>query len=303
MDELTNSRFGLITYKPQISYPSLTDDFLTIILPKLKQKCNFFLWAVEDDDTPMRHIHIFLKLNKNEEKKQKIKQNYLDFKAMKDFLSHSIKHCEGNSHQIDHPLLTQDLHHHMDRLGYCMKQNPRRWGCEGISDEIITQCVKLHHANEKVKPTTEEDWDLLTPKNVYTKLPHIFKTKNIDPYGHDFLYHCSINNIGLANISVKQLKIAYTQLKIKSIYKDEEKKHNLSNLKESLNQEMDWEDFEHKNFQNTDTQMLNEKNSELSVAQKKIDDMKKRIISLESGNIHYRSKIQELEKIIKDNGL
>ena len=45
MEELANSRFGLITYKPQISYPSLTDDFLTIILPKLKQKCNFFYGA------------------------------------------------------------------------------------------------------------------------------------------------------------------------------------------------------------------------------------------------------------------
>ena len=42
MDVFKHNRFTLITYRPQVSYSSLTDDFLTIILPKIKQKCNFF---------------------------------------------------------------------------------------------------------------------------------------------------------------------------------------------------------------------------------------------------------------------
>ena len=250
----------------------------------------------------MRHIHIFLKVKDTELKEAKIKQNYLNFKAMKDFLSHAQKQCECTHRQLTCPLLTPpDLHHHMDRLGYCMKQNPRRWGCVGMDDQLITECVKLHWANEKVKPTTEEDWDLITPKNVYTKLPHIFKTKNIDPYAPNFLHNCSIQNIGLANITPKQLKTAYCQLKIKDSFKDENKIQITQNLNDKLNQLYDWEDFEHCDFQNTDNQMLADKKTELQKAEKKIEDMKKRIVSLEKGNIHYRDKVKELEKIIKDN--
>lgn len=290
MDELENSRFTLITYKPQVSYPSLTDDFLTIILPKLKQKSNFFLWSIEADETPDKHIHIFLKLKDTEHKEGKIKQNYLNFKAMKDFLDYAKKDCNCNHRQLTHPLLKNELENHMAKLGYCLKENPKRYGSVGISEQLMTECLKFYWSTEKCKPSTEEDWDLITPKNVYTKLPHIFKTHNIDPYGHDFLYNCSIKDIGIANISPKQLKTAYCQLKIKQIYKDKEKTEILHCLKDKLNTEYDWHDMEdYYDFHEHDSDKLNRKNIDLEKQNKKIKEQTERIIELQDA-VEWRDK-------------
>lgn len=296
MEELQNNRFSLITYRPHVSYPSLTDDFLTIILPKIKQKCNFFLWAIEKDGTPDKHIHIFLKLKETECKEAKIKQNYLNFKEMREFLEHSKKDCECNHRQLDYPLLKNSYENHMAKLGYCLKENPKRFGSVGISKEVMTECLNFYMATEKCKPSTEEDWDLITPKNVYTKLPYLLKKHNIDPYGHDFLYHCSTVNIGIVNITPRQLKIAYCQLKIKEYFKDENSQEKVHQLKENLNEEMTWHPLEdHYNFHEYDSEKLNrlkEENNKQRDQIRKIGEINRKLLK---DNKFYVKRIEELE--------
>lgn len=298
MEILENSRFGFITYRPQISYPSLTLDFLNIILPKLKSKCNYFLWAIEDYEEPSQHIHIFFKLHKSETKKQKIKQNYIDYKEMKNFLKYTIEQCSCGPNQLDIVLVPEGVEPAMTKIGYCLKQNPIKHEIMGIPKQIITESIKFYKSIEKTTLPSQEDWDLITPKNVYTKLPFIFKKHNIDPYGPDFLYNCSIQNIGVANISFKQLKTAYLQLKIKSIYKDKNKTEILQELKDKLNQEAEWE-FDQFDFQADDKSRLINMKKDIARLSERNKELDTRNANLRTGNQHYQNEIKILQEKLK----
>lgn len=240
---LSKSRFGMVTYNPQISYPSLVDDFLNIFLPKMKEHSQHFVWAIEKDGTPDRHCHSVFLVSDKEDSSQKVRQKFIEFKLMKDFLKHSAKECMGvGPVQLQAVLLSPgEKLHHMIKIGYCLKENPIQREFT-FSSGVITQCVKLYWSSIKTQIVTTNDWDLLTTKNIYTKLPYILKETNIDLTGDDLLYHLSTKQVGYVNITPKQLKTVCLQLKINQEFKGEKNEEKLHLLKMQINEHSEWDD-------------------------------------------------------------
>jgi len=82
LDELEESNFCFITFRAHISETQVFEDFISYFLPHISLKFPFYIYTVEDDDSPGRHIHILLK--HDEKDKQKLKQK-IEAKWYKDF--------------------------------------------------------------------------------------------------------------------------------------------------------------------------------------------------------------------------
>ncbi len=242
---LSQHRFGMVTYSPQISYPSLTNDFLNIFLIKLKELSPHFVWGIEKDGQPGVHFHCVFSVTKafedvKEITSQKVKTKFLLYKEMKNFLNHARVKCSCGPHQLQAVLLTNDHLHHMTKIGYCLKENPLRKEIT-FSLQTITEAIRFYWSSIKTQITVTDDWDLLTPQNAYIKLPHICKDQNIDLTGDELLYFLSINGVGYVNISTKQLKTVCLQLKTKQEFKGEKNPLKLHQLKLKLNEHAEYE--------------------------------------------------------------
>ena len=82
LSDLDKANFSFITFRAQESEPQVFEDFISIFLPHISLKFPFYIYSIEDDDSPSRHIHLLLQ--HNEKDTQKLKQR-IEAKYFKDF--------------------------------------------------------------------------------------------------------------------------------------------------------------------------------------------------------------------------
>lgn len=245
--QVLSSKFALLTFNPHPSEQEVLNDFHNLFFPLISSKSKYCGFSTEKEGTTDRHIHYIFSCPDSCSDISKVKARVFvkPIKQFQKYLKDSAKLTiinDNNTQALNYKYVKDTNEDKMKTIGYCFKDNSSNRSTETFSEDFITQCVKFYYANRKIdKSKVSTDWDLITPKNVYTKLPQVSKEKNIDLYGHNLLYSLSKSKVGIANISPKQLKTAYIQLKIAEYSQDEEKNSNLLvNSSRELNDEYDW---------------------------------------------------------------
>jgi len=189
LSDIDKANFTFITFRAHVSEPQVFEDFINIFLPYISLKFPFYIYSIEDDDTPSRHIHLLLQHDQKD--KQKLKQK-IEAKYFKDFLkslksketalAHALKYGKGPDGEDFG--FTMKIEDKMKCIGYIYKDITRRNRTEGISQDCITQCCDFYYANRRIKNSSDNDWKIITSKNFHIKLEQ-YATEN-DKTVHDY---------------------------------------------------------------------------------------------------------------------
>lgn len=218
LSEIDKANFTFITFRAHVSEPQVFEDFISIFLPYISLKFPFYIYSIEDDDTPSRHIHLLL--NHNEKDKQKLKQK-IEAKYFKEFtkslisketaLSHAIKYGKGPDGEDFG--FTMKIEDKMKCIGYIYKDITRRNRTEGISQDCITQCCDFYYANRRIKNSTENDWKIITTKNIHTKVEQFCKENKQDLNSPILQQNMVKHKHTFINLTIKQRKMAFAELR------------------------------------------------------------------------------------------
>lgn len=217
LDELDKSNFSFITFRAHSSEPQVFEDFISYFIPHISLKFPFYIYSIEDDDTPSRHIHILIK--HYEKDKQKLKQR-IEAKWYKDF-SKLIKDKQtdlryalvyGRGPDGDSFGFTMTIEDKMKSVGYIYKDITRRNRTEGISQDLITKCCDFYYANRRIKNATDNDWKILSTKNIHVKIEQFCKEQNVDVETPELQELMVQHKYTFIQLSVKQRKMAIAEL-------------------------------------------------------------------------------------------
>jgi hypothetical protein len=218
LSNLDKANFTFITFRAHVSEPQVFEDFINIFLPYISLKFPFYIYSIEDDDTPSRHIHILLQHDQKD--KQKLKQK-IEAKYFKDFtkslksketaLAHALKYGKGPDGEDFG--FTMKIEDKMKCIGYIYKDITRRNRTEGISQDCITQCCDFYHANRRIKNSSENDWKILTTKNIHIKVEQFCKEKNQDLNSPLLQHNMVKDKHTFINLTTKQRKMAFAELR------------------------------------------------------------------------------------------
>jgi hypothetical protein len=218
LDELEKSKFSFITFRAHVSEPQLFEDFISYFLPYISMKFPFYIYSIEKDDTPDRHIHILLQHYETE--KQKLKQKieakwYKDFnKSIKDKqtdLKCAIKYGKGPDGEDFG--FTMKIEDKMKCIGYIFKDITRRNKTSGLSQSLITACCDFYFANRRIKNATDNDWKILTTKNIHVKIEEYCKTTGQDVMSPLLQFNMVKDKHTFIQLSTKQRKMAIAELR------------------------------------------------------------------------------------------
>lgn len=216
---LDEFNFTFITYRAHISEPQVFEDFINLFLPYISIKFPFYIYSIEDDDTPSRHIHLLLQ--HNEKDKQKLKQK-IEAKYFKDF-SKSIKDKQtdlkcalkyGKGPDGEDFGYTMKIEDKMKCIGYIFKDITRRNKISGLSQSLITQCCDFYFSNRRIKNTTENDWKQLTTKNIHVKIEEYCKRTEQDVLSPILFHSMRQAKYTFVQLSNKQRKMALAEVAI-----------------------------------------------------------------------------------------
>lgn len=218
LDYLDNNNFCFITYRAHIMEPQVFEDFLTSFLPYISLKFPNYIYSVEKDDTPDRHIHLLLE--HKEKDKQKLKQR-IEAKYYKDFkksiqdkqtdLNCAIKYGKGPDGEDFG--FTMKIEDKMKCIGYIFKDITRRNKNGGLSQSLITQCCDFYFSNRRIKNATDNDWKILTTKNIHIKIEQFCKQNNVDVNTPLLQQHMVKDKYTFINLTPKQRKMAFAELR------------------------------------------------------------------------------------------
>jgi len=217
LDYLDNNNFCFITYRAHISEPQVYEDFINTFLPYISLKFPNYIYSIEDDDTPSRHIHLLLQ--HNEKDKQKLKQK-IEAKYFKDFkksiqdkqtdLTCAIKYGKGPSGEDFG--FTMKIEDKMKCIGYIFKDITRRNKTGGLSQSLITQCCDFYYANRRIKNATDNDWKQLTTKNIHIKIEEYCLKTGQDVMSPILQHNMVKDKHTFIQLSNKQRKMAIAEL-------------------------------------------------------------------------------------------
>lgn len=166
-----------LTFRAHVMEPDIFETFLNIFLPIITTKFPTFIYSIEKDDSPDRHLHLFFL--HNEKETQKLKQKLYP-KAVKDYFKSLDSHQTNMQNAFLIGRRNQDeetsfgfrmtIEDKMKAIAYCAKDICRRQKVSHISQEVITQSCKFYYATEKSKPTSKEGWTIINAKNFHVKL-------------------------------------------------------------------------------------------------------------------------------------
>lgn len=218
LSDLDKANFTFITFRAHVSEPQVFEDFISFFLPHISSKFPFYIYSIEDDDSPSRHIHLLLQ--HNEKDKQKLKQK-IEAKQFKEFtkllknketaLSHAIKYGKGPDGEDFG--FTMKIEDKMKCIGYIFKDITRRNKLSGLSQSLITQCCDFYFANRRIKNATDNDWKIITTKNIHTKVEQFCKEKNQDLNSPLLQHNMVKDKYTFINLTTKQRKMAFAELR------------------------------------------------------------------------------------------
>lgn len=174
-----NMPLFLFTFRPHINEQSVFDDFLTIFLPEIKNKCSKYSYAIEDADKLTRHIHILAEMPPACKDYSKFSQlfNKKVYSAFRD----SLKNKLTNDHGFDDRKVNEDPHDFLKVLGYVNKDTSSKKVYEGFTNEQILEGVEYYYASKHIeKSKVENDWTILSPKNFHVIIEDYIEKNNID---------------------------------------------------------------------------------------------------------------------------
>lgn len=281
LDELDDRNFTFITFRAHVSEPQVFEDFISTFLPYVSLKFSFYIYSIEDDDSPNRHIHLLLQ--HNEKDKQKLKQK-IEAKYFKDFsksiqdkqtdLKHAIKYGKGPSGEDFG--FTMAIEDKMKCVGYIFKDITRRNKTSGLSQSLITQCCDFYFANRRIKNTTDNDWKQLTTKNIHIKIEEYCKATGQDVLSPLLQFNMVKDKHTFIQLTTKQRKMAIAELAI-SQGKDDPK----------IRSEMEGEEYRDSDYYDF---------QDLQDLRKEYKNLK---LTREQEKINYELKIARLEEQIK----
>lgn len=203
-----------ITSRAHPSEMTIFEDWLTIILPFIKEK--EYYYSVENDDTCDRHLHVVLEDNAMDVTNFKKKLETKKFKKFKDSIKNNITDFE----QLTFCKKIKEGEETIN-IGYIFKETNSRQGSSEfgqtvIAEEFITQCIKEYFTDERIKARGNENNDitLITPKNFYSKVQDFCKKNDVNIADHTLYLQMIRNNYGFINISTKQITRGFRELKI-----------------------------------------------------------------------------------------
>lgn len=194
---MSSPRYAFITFRAQPNEQKLTDYFLQLIFPKIRDSVDSYCLAQEDYGTPSHHCHIIFSHNYKDN--QKFEQQLLLFKKAKEFyestktLNTKIVYTGktrfvgsssgGTSYGLDSKW---DISQTSEKdykyyLGYLHKNPDTVHSIKGFTQQQVIESVKYYSCSEGIK--------LLDPsKNIW----RILNTRNAHSYITDF---CEKNKI------------------------------------------------------------------------------------------------------------
>lgn len=225
LDYLDNNNFAFITYRAHISEPQVFEDFINLFLPYISLKFPNYIYSIEDDDSPSRHIHILLQHESKDS--QKLKQK-LEAKYFKDFKK-SLQNKQtdlrvalkfGKGPDGDDFGFTMKIEDKMKCIGYIFKDITRRNRDGGLSQSLITQCCDFYFSNRRIKNATDNDWKQLTTKNIHIKIEEYCKTTKQDVMSPLLQFNMVKDKYTFIQLSTKQRKMAFAELRYHSGFND-----------------------------------------------------------------------------------
>jgi hypothetical protein len=207
----TNNGYA-ITFNYHPSESQLFEDTLLFLIPILST-CEAYAYSIEKDDTPYRHIHIFLS-HKSIYDKQKVIQKIMPKKIKE--IKNSCKETLFDSKYEDKAIQIKQLKEQEDKrgwIGYLFKDNPRRQGSNIIDQDYITESVKIYHANERLDKTCIDGWKPLTSRNFHDKIEQFCKKQGYDVSKSSLHYDLIRSRHTFLNLTSKQLKMGIAELK------------------------------------------------------------------------------------------
>lgn len=194
--ELDRNKFTFITFRAHVSEPQVFEDFIAYFLPHISSKFPFYIYSIENDDTPGRHIHLLLQHYESEHKflKQKIEAKWFkDFKlriknkqtqlncAFK-YGSKSVTICRDEIFGF-----TMKLEEKMKCIGYIFKDITRRNKSCGLSQSLITKCCDFYFANRRIENATDKDWKIINNKNFHISCEQFAEQNNMTVHDYELI--------------------------------------------------------------------------------------------------------------------
>lgn len=180
-----NTRWGYITFKAHVCECHVFEDFINIFLPVLTTNTHY-IYSVEEDDTPNRHIHAVFALGKEngicKPEIDKINQKFNN-KFMKQFKkSLGIKQTQWKV--CWYPELVKDTKEDFLRVvGYCLKDDLKntRSRVKNIPTTFLTQATKFQIASARIEADSviKNDIKIITSKNFHVSCEAYAKKNNM----------------------------------------------------------------------------------------------------------------------------
>lgn len=213
---IPGTRFGLLTIRAQQNEIGVFEDALNLVLPILFQ-FNSFIYTVELDNTPNRHIHIFLE-NPSKAKEPDCSKVFQKFKKVKAQLKQYINLKQTETARFwDERLVKDTPEDFYKTLGYIQKDTLcSRRRVKNITSECLIHGIEFYASTLKIdKSCSKNDWIAIKPQNAHSLIEHFCKEQNYDVSDPTIKLKLTEHQYGLATITPKQLNIALSQLKYK----------------------------------------------------------------------------------------
>lgn len=221
---LNNQRIGFITFRAHVSQPQVFEDFMSVFLPYISSNFSIYTYSIEKDDSPDRHLHMAVAVDEKIYDTQKFKQK-IEAKWLKEFNKRlslgptDIKHAyvlKFNEDPDDETkkIKMNQLEHKMKIIGYIHKEINRRTDICGLSQSLITKCCDFYFANRRMENKVDNDWKLLTTKNIHVKIEEYCKTTGQDVLSPILFHEMRKNKYTFVQLSNKQRKMALAEVAI-----------------------------------------------------------------------------------------
>lgn len=213
------ARNGFLTFRAHESEPDLFEKFIIIFLPML-EKFEKYVYHIENDDTPAKHIHCFFTHNYKDA--SKITQYFLnkDMKNLKKTFNQTTW-----QHAWDCQMVKDTKEDKLKALGYTVKDNVKRKYVKGYSAKELLDAVNYYILTKRIDKTDglDNDWKYLTPKNVHINITEFCKQNNITVHDYDLIPKMVLNKTSFIQLSQKQLNLALAELKYYDNHEEESK--------------------------------------------------------------------------------
>lgn len=242
--ELDKHRIGFITFRAHVSQPHIFEDFMSVFIPYISSNFSIYTYSVEKDDSPDRHIHMALVVDEKIYDTQKLKQKieakwFRDFKDRCHLGPTDIKHAyvlKFNEDPDDNTtkIKMNQLDHKMKIIGYIHKDINRRTEIRGLSQSLITACCDFYFANRRIQNKVDNDWKLLTTKNIHVKIEEYCKETGQDVMSPLLQFNMVKDKHSFIQLSTKQRKMAFAELRYHQGNNDPQIRQDLTDDSEQL---------------------------------------------------------------------